>query len=65
MKGKLKTAFIVALGGLIIGGAVAFLLAGLVIGVLAGIGLALALGLGAYWRVKDAGAENDKIDQRP
>ena len=55
MQGKLKTAVFVALGGLIVGGAIAVLLAGLIIGAMVGIGLALALGLGAYWKVKDAG----------
>lgn len=64
MKGKFKTAFFAALAGLIVGGAVAVLLAGLIIGAMVGLGLALFLGLGAYWRVKDAGEELKPIEDR-
>lgn len=62
MKGKLKTAVFAALAGLIIGGAIAVLLAGLIIGAMIGIGLALMLGLGAYWKVKDAGHDDHQIE---
>ncbi len=64
MKGKLKTAMGFALAGLIIGGAAAVLLAGLVLGAIVGIGIALLLGLGVYWRAKDAASDNQIEDSR-